>query len=120
MYQVSIKYIIIFHCKTLQNLPKFGILVLKTNHLATLVAASHANQAAELHFRKTIESGFFHRSVYQYLIVHSLFLKYLFSKFILPVPHYSQFILQVPYFSQFILQVPTSFFTVHFTSALFS
>jgi hypothetical protein len=29
MDQVSIKYSNIFHCKTLQNLPKFGFLVLK-------------------------------------------------------------------------------------------
>jgi hypothetical protein len=29
MDQVSIKYTIIFHCKTLQNLPKFGFLVWK-------------------------------------------------------------------------------------------
>jgi hypothetical protein len=29
MDQVSIKYTNIFHCKTLQNLPKFGFLVLK-------------------------------------------------------------------------------------------
>jgi hypothetical protein len=36
MDQVSIKYNIIFHCKTLQNLPKFGFFGLKTNHLATL------------------------------------------------------------------------------------
>jgi hypothetical protein len=33
---VSIKYTIIFHSKTLQNLPKFGFFCLKTNHLATL------------------------------------------------------------------------------------
>jgi hypothetical protein len=31
-----IKYARIFHCKTLQNLPKIGIFGLKTNHLATL------------------------------------------------------------------------------------
>jgi hypothetical protein len=29
MDQVSIKYTNIFHCKTLQNLPKFGFLVWK-------------------------------------------------------------------------------------------
>jgi hypothetical protein len=29
MDQVSIKYTNIFHCKTLQNLPKFGFLVCK-------------------------------------------------------------------------------------------
>jgi hypothetical protein len=29
-------YTKVFHCKTLQNLPKLGFLVLKTNHLATL------------------------------------------------------------------------------------
>jgi hypothetical protein len=29
MDQVSLKYTIIFHCKTLQNLPKFGFLVWK-------------------------------------------------------------------------------------------
>jgi hypothetical protein len=34
MDQVSIKYTYIFHCKTIQNLPKVGFL--KTNHLATL------------------------------------------------------------------------------------
>jgi hypothetical protein len=38
MDQVFIKYTDIFHCKTLQNLPKFGFLGLKTNHLATLRA----------------------------------------------------------------------------------
>jgi hypothetical protein len=27
--QVSIKYTVLFHCKTLQNLPKFGFLVWK-------------------------------------------------------------------------------------------
>jgi hypothetical protein len=37
MDQVSIKYTYIFHCKTLQNLPKFGFFGLKTNHLATLM-----------------------------------------------------------------------------------
>jgi hypothetical protein len=37
MDQVSIKYNNIFHCKTLQNLPKFGFFGLKTNHLATLL-----------------------------------------------------------------------------------
>jgi hypothetical protein len=31
-----IKYAMIVHCKTLQNLHKFGIFGLKTNHLATL------------------------------------------------------------------------------------
>jgi hypothetical protein len=36
MDQVSIKYTIIFQCKTLQNLPEFGFFGLKTNHLATL------------------------------------------------------------------------------------
>jgi hypothetical protein len=36
MDQVPIKYTIIFHCRILQNLTKFGFLVLKTNHLATL------------------------------------------------------------------------------------
>jgi hypothetical protein len=29
MHQVSIKYTNVFHCKTLQNLPKFGFLVRK-------------------------------------------------------------------------------------------
>jgi hypothetical protein len=29
MDQVSMKYTIVFHCKTLQNLPKFGYFVLK-------------------------------------------------------------------------------------------
>jgi hypothetical protein len=37
MDQVSIKYTNILHCKTLQNLPKFGLFFLKTNHLATLL-----------------------------------------------------------------------------------
>jgi hypothetical protein len=36
MAQVFIKYTDIFHFKTLQNFPKFGIFGLKTNHLATL------------------------------------------------------------------------------------
>jgi hypothetical protein len=36
MDQASIKYTIIFHCNTLQNLPKFGFFGLKTNRLATL------------------------------------------------------------------------------------
>jgi hypothetical protein len=31
MDQVSIKYISIFHCKTLPNLPKFGFLIWKQN-----------------------------------------------------------------------------------------
>jgi hypothetical protein len=31
-----IKYSNIYHSKALQNLPKFGIFGLKTNHLATL------------------------------------------------------------------------------------
>jgi hypothetical protein len=35
--QTIIKYSKIFHYKTLQNLPKLGFLVWKTNHLATLV-----------------------------------------------------------------------------------
>jgi hypothetical protein len=37
MAQVSIKYTIIFYCKTLNNLANFGFCGLKTNHLATLL-----------------------------------------------------------------------------------
>jgi hypothetical protein len=33
-----IKFTDIYHSRALQNLPKFGIFGLKTNHLATLVA----------------------------------------------------------------------------------
>jgi hypothetical protein len=36
MDRVSVKYTIIFHFKTLQNLPKFVFFGTKTNHLATL------------------------------------------------------------------------------------
>jgi hypothetical protein len=35
-----IKYTNIYHSKALQNLPKFGILGLKTNHLATLLTST--------------------------------------------------------------------------------
>jgi hypothetical protein len=36
MDQVSIKYTIIFYCKTLQNFTQIRIFGLKTNHLATM------------------------------------------------------------------------------------
>jgi hypothetical protein len=36
MDQVLINFANIFHCQTLQNVPKFGFFGLKTNHLATL------------------------------------------------------------------------------------
>jgi hypothetical protein len=35
-----IKYNNIYHSKALQNLPKFGIFGLKTNHLATLLSTT--------------------------------------------------------------------------------
>jgi hypothetical protein len=35
--QMATKYTNIFHCQTLQNLPKIGIFGLKINHVATLV-----------------------------------------------------------------------------------
>jgi hypothetical protein len=35
-YQMDIKYADIFHCKPHENLPKFGFLVKKIYHLATL------------------------------------------------------------------------------------
>jgi hypothetical protein len=38
--QVVIEYPKIFRCKTLQNLPKFGIFGLKTNRLATLLCTT--------------------------------------------------------------------------------
>jgi hypothetical protein len=34
---MDVKYTNNFHCKTVQNLPNFGIFGLKRNHLATLV-----------------------------------------------------------------------------------
>jgi hypothetical protein len=37
IFQIVIKYTNIYHPKALQILPKFGILGLKTNHLATLL-----------------------------------------------------------------------------------
>jgi hypothetical protein len=38
IYQMAMKYTNIFHCKTLENLPKLGLLFSKyTYHLATLV-----------------------------------------------------------------------------------
>jgi hypothetical protein len=37
IYQMSIKYTNIFHCKTLQNLPKFELFGLKIYRLATLL-----------------------------------------------------------------------------------
>jgi hypothetical protein len=36
-FQMVIKYTNIYHSNALQNLPKFGIFGLKTNHLATLL-----------------------------------------------------------------------------------
>jgi hypothetical protein len=36
IFQMVITYNNIYHSKALQNLPKFGIFGLKTNHLATL------------------------------------------------------------------------------------
>jgi hypothetical protein len=36
IFQMAIKYTNIYHSKALQNLPKFWIFGLKTNHLATL------------------------------------------------------------------------------------
>jgi hypothetical protein len=44
MDQMSIKYTIIFHCKTLQNLTKFVFLVWKQNHLATLFFVSQGSK----------------------------------------------------------------------------
>jgi hypothetical protein len=38
--QMVLKYTNIFHCKTLQNVPKIGIFGLKTWHLATLLTPS--------------------------------------------------------------------------------
>jgi hypothetical protein len=43
---MNIKYTNIYHSKAIQNFPKFGIFGLKTNHLATLVAAGWALQSA--------------------------------------------------------------------------
>jgi hypothetical protein len=37
IFQIVIKYTNIYYSKALQNLPKFGIFGLKTNHLATLI-----------------------------------------------------------------------------------
>jgi hypothetical protein len=37
IFQMAIKYNNIYHSEALQNLPKFGIFGLKTNHLATLL-----------------------------------------------------------------------------------
>jgi hypothetical protein len=36
-YQMAVKYTNIFHSMALQNIPKVGFLVLKRNHLATLL-----------------------------------------------------------------------------------
>jgi hypothetical protein len=41
-----IKYTNIYHSKALQNLPKFGLFGLKTNHLATLVHGELISTAA--------------------------------------------------------------------------
>jgi predicted RNA-binding protein with PIN domain len=46
VFQVAIKYINIFPSKALQNLPKFGIFVLKRKHLATLVFTRNAKRGA--------------------------------------------------------------------------
>jgi hypothetical protein len=59
MEQVSIKYTSIFYCKTLQNLPKFG---LKTNHLATLT--------------HTPQPGYFpaaHRAIWDDVMIFEIF-----------------------------------------------
>jgi hypothetical protein len=41
LYQMVIKYMYnIYHSKALQNLPKYGIFGLKTNHLATLLSTA--------------------------------------------------------------------------------
>jgi hypothetical protein len=40
-----IKYTSLYHSKALQNLPKFGIFGLKTNHLATLFVTNRRRGA---------------------------------------------------------------------------
>jgi hypothetical protein len=37
LHQTALRYTNIFHSKSLQNIPKFGIFGLKINHLATLI-----------------------------------------------------------------------------------
>jgi hypothetical protein len=46
--QIAIKYINIYSCKTFQNLPKFGIFGLKTNHLATLTTTETEKKISKL------------------------------------------------------------------------
>jgi hypothetical protein len=65
MDPVSINYINNYHCKTLQNLPKFGFFGLETNHLATLVEDCILSVNARNFPTKTLTSYFwekrFHR-----------------------------------------------------------
>jgi hypothetical protein len=45
---MAIPFTNIFHCKKLQNLPKFGFLVWKIYHLATLETSKHSKQACKI------------------------------------------------------------------------
>jgi hypothetical protein len=49
-FQMGIKYTNIHHSKALQNLPKFGIFGLKTNHLATLPTTANFQSTPQAWF----------------------------------------------------------------------
>jgi hypothetical protein len=51
VYQMVVKYTNIVHCKTLQNWPKLGFLLLKTFHLATL---THIGRSFQLTPRPSV------------------------------------------------------------------